>query len=298
MQTCCFKCGLETTDGKRWHGLHHECFKQWFSLSSLEEFKNIASHHQSDNPVNNRSINSSFFHGKFRKYSSTLGGCKYILKVVEQDYPELPITEYLCNQIFKSLNINVPPFHLIFFEEKHFCFVTRNFMEDFPDSSLVHIYHFLESDMLYNCENLLRIIEKKTGRINAKEDFIYLTLADSLIGNNDRHGRNLGLIQTPKGFILSPFYDNPSYLGVEITSLLGADHQPAGAISTQSVSNPTMKDYIHEWERLGFGDVVERFRKAVSLENIQALIKSSYLIPKRKEALLRLLSKRHKELCG
>jgi hypothetical protein len=175
-------------------------------------------------------------------------------------------------------------------------FATKNFMQDFPESNLVHVYHFLEAGMEHDCENLLRIVGEKTGRITAQEDFVYLTLADSLIGNNDRHGRNLGLIQTSKGLLLSPFYDNPSYLGTEIKSLLRADHQPAGAIWTKSAREPTMKDYVQEWKRLNFDYIVQRFRDAVSEKNIQILIESSHLSQVRKEAFSKLVSKRIKEL--
>ncbi|MBI5345799.1 MAG: HipA domain-containing protein [Chlamydiae bacterium] len=295
MKNRCFKCNIPVSDKESWYGLHHECFKQWFGVSSLDKFQNIASErYENDSP--HKAINSSFFHGKFRKYSSTLGDCKYILKVEESDYPELPITEYLCNQIFNYLHIDVPPFYLIVFEEEHLCFVTKNFMTDFLGSNLIHIYHFFDKNMLYDCESLLQIINEKTGRISAMEDFIYLTLADSLIGNNDRHGRNLGLIQTPKGFVLAPFYDNPSYLGTEIHSLLGADHQPAGAIFTKFSAAPSMKDYIQEWNSLGYGYVVDRFRKAVCLEDLHDLIKKSFLTNKRQEALFRLISKRSNDL--
>jgi hypothetical protein len=291
----CSKCGRICENERSWYGLHEKCFLQWFHCDSLEKFQNI-SRRQVEEDLPNKVINSSFFHGKFRKYSASLNENKYILKVEESEYPELPATEYLCNQIFQSLNINVPPFYLIFFEEKHFCFVTKNFMENFPESSLVHIYHFLGKNKQYNCENLLRIIEEKTGRLSAQEDFVFLTLADSLIGNHDRHGRNIGLIQSSKGYVLSPFYDNPSYLGTEIASLLGADHQPAGAIWTKTSKEPVLKDYIFEWKRLGFESVVERFRKQISLDKIQKLIQSSYLTDKRKEAFFRLICKRTEQL--
>jgi hypothetical protein len=262
----------------------------------LIKFKNLSSHRLSGELNPNNAKNTSFFHGKFRKYSSTLGESKYILKVEEEDYPELPATEYLCNQIFESLNIKVPRFHLILFEEIHTCFVTKNFMHDFPESNLVHIYHFLKDGMEHDCENLLRIVGEKTERITAQEDFVYLTLADSLIGNNDRHGRNLGLIQTSKGLLLSPFYDNPSYLGTEIKSLLRADHQPAGAIWTKSNREPTMKDYVQEWKRLKFDHVIQEFRKIVSEKTIQPLIQSSPLSQERKDAFSKLISKRIREL--
>lgn len=293
----CYKCGLPADQVDLWYGLHHSCFKDWFKIPHLEKFQNIVSRRRSDDPLDVRGINSSFFHGKFRKYSSTLGSRRYILKVEERDFPELPATEFLCNQLFQLLGVSIPPFYLIYFENAHACFVTENFMEHFPGSSLVHIYRFIDKGIEYNCENLLKIIEDKTERLTAKEDFIYLTLADSLIGNNDRHGRNLGLVQSASGFTLAPFYDNPSYLGTEVNSLLGADHQPAGAIWTRAAQSPTMRDYVHEWERLGFGYVVDRFRSAVSLQDIESLVRNSFLTSKRQEALLRLILKRSNELC-
>jgi hypothetical protein len=295
MSKFCFKCGSPIPDEKDWYGLHHDCFKQSFQTPSLIKFQNLSSHRQSGETNPSNTNHTSFFHGKFRKYSSTLGETKYILKVEEEDYPELPATEYLCNQIFESLYIKVPSFHLILFEKMQ-TFATKNFMQDFPESNLVHVYHFLEAGMEHDCENLLRIVGEKTGRLTAQEDFVYLTLADSLIGNNDRHGRNLGLIQTSKGLLLSPFYDNPSYLGTEIQKLLKADHQPAGAIWTKSAREPTMKDYVQEWKRLKFDYIVQRFRLCVSEKIIQALIESSYLSQERKDAFSKLISKRIKEL--
>ena len=150
----CFKCMGDILNDKSWYGLH----VQWFNLSSLELFQNILSRRQSDS-INNKSINSSFFHGKFRKYSSILGSKKYILKVEENDYQELSATEYLCNQILKLLKVNVAPFYLINFEEKHSCFATENFMQNYKGSSLVHLYHFFKKNLHYNCKNILKIIE-------------------------------------------------------------------------------------------------------------------------------------------
>jgi serine/threonine protein kinase HipA of HipAB toxin-antitoxin module len=53
-----------------------------------------------------------------------------------------------------------------------------------------------------------------------------MCLFDALVGNHDRHGRNIALIETRKGHILSPFYDNPSYIGIEDHNLLLAEHNP------------------------------------------------------------------------
>ncbi len=169
-------------------------------------------------------------------------------------------------------------------------------MRYFNQSNLIHIYHYFKEEMRYNCENLIKIISEKVGRVTAIEDFIYLTLADSLIGNHDRHGRNLALIQSYSGHVLSPFYDNVSYLGTELEILLAADHQPKGKIETSLSTEPSMEDYINELNRLGFGYVVERFCKKVSLDKIRELVKASNLSTKRQDALMRIINKRS-QLC-
>ena len=111
----------------------------------------------------------------------------------------------------------------------------------------------------HDCESLVKIIGEKTQRKREQEKFILLTLADSLIGNHDRHGRNLAFIRSAKGIWLSPFYDNPSALALEDPSMLGADLQPRGSIYTKDTDKPTMKDYVLEWNRLGYGECCPAF---------------------------------------
>jgi len=298
MKKLCLKCIRKFGEENICYGLHEECFKNWFKLSSFERFQDVAAQKQFDSLSLPAKDNFSFFHGKFRKYSAKLGGLDYILKIEEHDYPELPATEYLCNQIFELLGVHVPPFYLIKFEEKLSTFVTKNFMSGLQDSNLIHLYHYLEEGEGYNCESLVKTIGNVTGKIVSQEDFVFLTLADSLIGNNDRHGRNLGFIQTPQGLSLAPFYDNPSNIGIEIASLLGADLRPRGHIYTLNSSEPNMTNYIEEWKRLGFENVVESFRKAVDLPKILLLVDKGFLTTKRKEALKRLITKRWQELCS
>lgn len=298
MQTSCCHCyGQLLTDEQPWYGLHQNCFKELFGLTEIIEFADLVARSQSQAPEEHKERNISFFNGAYRKYSARLGDVGYILKVQQKEYPELPVTEFLCNQIFESLNISIPDFYLVRFPEDQFCFVTKNFMSGLISSDLIHIYHFLKNGMSYDCENLVNIIGEQTGRRTEQERFVYLTLADSLTGNHDRHGRNLGFIRTPKGTYLSPFYDNPSALALETPSLLEADLQPRGSIFTKDTDKPTIGDYVREWNRLGYDLIVDRFKKELSLIKIQRLIEKSYLSDKRKNALFRLITKRSEELC-
>lgn len=295
MEVCC-KCLLRIKS-KSWYGLHKNCFEKWFNIAEAAHFSDLIARSQSQAPLEISSKNISFFHGAYKKYSAHLGGNNYILKVQQKEYPELPATEYLCNQIYQILGIDIPDYHLVRFPEEYFCFITKNFMSTREASDLVHIYHFVNGEKKHDCESLVNIIGEQTGRRTEQEKFVSLTLADILIGNHDRHGRNIGFIRSPKGIKLAPFYDNPSALAIEDHSFLGADLQPRGSIFTKDTDKPAMKDYIHEWNRLGYGEIITRFRKKYSFDKIQKLIKKSFIHEKRQKALIKLISQRGSELC-
>lgn len=304
MNKFCYKClnGFLPSE-ERYHGLHNACFQEWFKLPSFTDFQSLAlipQTHESQTSLATSSlgsINNSFFQGKFKKYSATLDKDDYILKVQQNEYPELPASEYLCNQIAKLLKINVPEFYFIQFQNSLYTFVVKNFMGEIKGGNLIHIYRYLKRPQDFNCQTLLHIIQEKTRRRDYVVQFINMCLFDALIGNHDRHGSNVALIETAKGFILAPVYDNPSYLAIEEDSLLAADHEPSGKIFTQTTNNPTMKDYVFEFEKLGFNNIVNHFRKSVDLKGLFSLISKSFISDNRKDAFVRLITKRHKELC-
>ncbi len=99
MEKLCYKCNTKIPKDLSVYGLHELCFKDWFNLTSVESFTDIAAQAQQQDYIIAGTVSSSFFHGMFRKYSATLNGVKYILKIKENEYPELPATEFLCNQI-------------------------------------------------------------------------------------------------------------------------------------------------------------------------------------------------------
>ncbi len=57
-----------------------------------------------------------------------------------------------------------------------------------------------------------------------------------------------------------------------------------------------MSDYVEEFRRLGFAASVARFRKRVNLSEIETLISNSTCSSLMKNALLKLISSRVKEL--
>jgi len=57
-----------------------------------------------------------------------------------------------------------------------------------------------------------------------------------------------------------------------------------------------MKDYVKEWLCLGFGEEVKNFAERINLQLIENLVVSSFLTEKRKNAILRLIQRRFKEM--
>ena len=218
---------------------------------------------------------------------------QYILKVQEPRFPELPHVEYVCNQIAEILKIEIPAYYLINFNGR-ITFVTRNFMQDYT-GTLHHIYKFLPSgNDNHSCEEIINVILSQTQRLADVVKFIEICLFDTLIGNNDRHGRNLGIIETTSIKKLAPMYDNPSCLGIEEDFFLLSDVNPSGSIWTKTSKEPKLKDYVVEFRRLGYENLVAQFcNRVISLSTkIINTITQSEISEIRKKALAKLLQKR------
>lgn len=167
-------------------------------------------------------------------------------------------------------------------------------MQDYT-GTLHHIYKFLPpGEENHSCEQLIKIIFEQTGRLADVAKFIEICLFDALIGNNDRHGRNLGIIDIISTKKLAPMYDNPSCIGTEEDHFLVSDIDPSGSIWTARSKSPKLQDYIDEFTRLGYKDIVDQFciRALSRSSKIITTVENSELSEKRKEALIKLIKKR------
>jgi hypothetical protein len=242
MEERCFNC-LRALRGGSTHGLHQECFRNWFGVDGSHTPFQLTMKTSGNSNDPNAEINFSFFHGKFRKYSAKLGRSSYIIKVRQPSFPDLPAMEFLCNQLAKKLGVNVPDFYFILLER-----------------------------------------------------FIKLCLFDVFIGNHDRHGRNLALIQTAQGKLLSPTYDNPSCLGIEEESFLKAILEPCGKIHSSRSKEPKMREYALDFCEMGYEKLVRQFYLSIAFQEIVGLVSTSFISLVRKTAFSKLLHRRYHEL--
>jgi hypothetical protein len=293
----CYKCLKEIKEENR-YGLHQECFMVWFKLKADAEFRDLELRSDSDpdkKGKKNKSWNTSFFHGNYKKYSTSLAGESYILKVKEAAYPELPEVEYTCNRIARSLKLPVSEFYLLSLVGER-VFVTKNFCKTSTTRmTLDHIYKYLKEGSEFNCETIIEVIFKETGRYSDVSTFIDTCLFDALIGNHDRHGGNIGLIVTAKGTRLSPIYDNPSHLGLESGKFLDMHWSPKGKIFTSEEVEPTAKDYVKEFIRLEQEEIVFEFIDRINESEIMKIIDEGFCTPLMKKALKNLVNERINE---
>ena len=309
-------------------GLHKDCYLKCFNLSDILEFNNLDPKKQDSAPDTQiKKTKDSFFHGRYHKYSAHLGPTTYILKVQEEKFPDLPATEYVCNIIASLLNLDVPEYCLIRYQDNSYpetphnknlnrkknpqkknldqpeqkerasqtkmTFVTRNFTQDYKGGTLHHIYKFLpKGKQHYNCKNIIHVLFQETKPADVAR-FIEIVLFDSLIGNNDRHGRNLGIIESAKRKRLAPMYDNPSYFGTEINALIDFDFNISGCIRTSLSKEPKLLDYIQEFQSLGFEKICFKFLNKILKQSQKIIesVESSEISNRRKKAFIKFLNK-------
>ena len=305
----CLKC-RKPFQKQNIYGLHTACYKNWFDLSDISKFSHSDPKKQemSGSPLDIQKTNDTFYHGQYLKYSAQLNEVKYILKVQQDKYPDMPGMEYTCNKIASLLDIKVPQYYLIKFQEESgqnlkkklktaLTFVIKNFMQN-RTGTLNHIYKFLpKGDKYYTCEKLIKTIRKQTKKSREEERFVEICLFDVFIGNNDRHGRNLGIIDTGKNQILAPMYDNPSYLGLAKDELLDIQFNISGCIQTSVSKKPTIRDYLKEFKKLGFSKICVHFIEKLinSSPEIMKEVKHSEISKRRKNAFIKFLNSRIKD---
>lgn len=71
--------------------------------------------------------------------------------------------------------------------------------------------------------------------------------------------------------------------------MLKADFNPKGRISTSATLEPSMRDYVKELKKLGFGDDIQEFYKSIKLSQLYLVIDESFCSTLMKEAIKALI---------
>ncbi|MFH1653464.1 MAG: HipA domain-containing protein [Pseudomonadota bacterium] len=305
----CLRCNKELKKAEAHYGQHLSCFEEIFKVSGRIEFSSLirksstSDNHNIGQEYQTSPHLTSYFGGNYRKYEAILGVSKYILKLSKPEYPELAPVEYVCNKIAYHCGLSVPiPFTLIDYGEGELAFVSKNFMEkQHVHATLNHLYHYkpLQDPQRYTVEDIAETIYRETGSGADMDMYFRMLLFDALIGNHDRHGRNLALIVTAKSQRLTPIYDNPSSLGLEFGSTLKATFSPRGKIWTKDSHEPEMTEYLKEMDRIVVINKAQQFYNDISIDKIVEYIDESFsLSMQMREALKKLILKRYEDLGG
>jgi len=195
--------------------------------------------------------NLSSLHGAVEKFSMNHDGIEYMIKPSPEHYFQNHAEiENVCSKIARILGFDVPNSGVAKINGEK-SFVQENFISKSKEPcTLVHIYRYLHDAKAYDVQSIIKATEKATKDKNSAKHILRMIIFDCLIGNTDRHGRNIALILTKKGAKLSPMYDNMCFI---LPGRFGLKNTFAGKIGTKNKENPTTKDYMKELSRLGLG---------------------------------------------
>lgn len=227
-----------------------------------------------------------------------LGG-NYIFKPPSKDFKEMPANEHLTMKMAKLLNIEVVPHSLIRLSSGELSYITKRIDRE-EDGAKIHMLDMFQITEAFDkykgsMERIGKAITSYAeNTLLDKLRFFELTIFSYLTGNNDMHLKNFSMIKTSYGWALSPAYD---LLNVVI---LNPDDAEEMALSIGGKKRKLKKDHFIEFAlNLGLNKkqitgVLNRF--STSIDEIQNLIKSSFLSEEMQELYLEIFISRIKEI--
>lgn len=191
----------------------------------------------------------------------------------------MPENEFLSNQVGALLGVNVAEYGYWRLGNDH-VFVTKDFVST-PGSTLtlVHLSRFMKGK--WDCESVVKVLINHSSVPQIDLDqFVKVCLFDALIGNSDRHGKNLAFIRENGKLRLSPVYDNVSVMIAKDLQYEMIKHMNwGGKIKSRDSESPDFFDYLREFKRLKLGKYSKHFENRLLQKKSQllALIKKSKL---------------------
>ncbi|MBT3236882.1 MAG: hypothetical protein HN353_13085 [Bdellovibrionales bacterium] len=220
-------------------------------------------------------------HGIVEKYDYSLHSERFMLKVsgYKNSYYN-PEVELIVNKIFRLIGIPVPDFCMTIVTEnkinrQRVAFVQKDFIEENRVERLSHLNSFITSQDQYTVDNISKVIQDKSSA--QREDlrlFAKMMLADAIVGNSDRHWRNIAMIKNKAGFRLSPMFDNDSF-----ALIYPSDPNPEleGTITVPNGNN-NLIDTANRLNKLGYNSALKDLTSAIDDNKIKEIIHNSLLL--------------------
>lgn len=197
---------------------------------------------------------------------------KYIAKTAEKWYPIESVTEYIINKLGEEMGLKINESELVMcnnqirFLSKYFLHkneillhgaeicgdylndrdFAHNIAKNKKDARELFTFEFI-------CESLDKVFKSHSKRL--KEDLVRMLVFDCIIGNNDRHFYNWGLIVNAKKKIKKPYFA-PIY-------------DTARGLFWNN-SNQQTKEFYEKWETNGSSMIkgyANRSKPRISVEN-------------------------------
>ncbi|WAA12427.1 HipA domain-containing protein [Fervidibacillus halotolerans] len=142
---------------------------------------------------------------------------EYMFKIPRENTGEA-WAEKISSEIGKLLGLSMVDVHLAVRKNiygiiaKKFTSGTEEFYEGGDlITSIVDEFDRYKLDY-YNFENISKVLKE----FQLDKEFVAIPIFDALIGNQDRHCDNWGIIRTKTGYRLAPIYDNGASLGFQL----------------------------------------------------------------------------------
>lgn len=188
-------------------------------------------------------------HGNADKFGFIHHGVQYLAKPEDPDYKQELIAEneYTCNRIAQAMGLRTARLFGLSEIDGQKAFVQEWFSVN--GFSLMSLYRYIEPGRPYSFSTIKDCIQEISSR--PEEDTIFfakIALFDCVIGNTDRHGRNLGFLVRDDSIRLSPVFDNISTTLPDFK--LKTRFNFSSRISTETSERPSVTQCVREVKKL------------------------------------------------
>jgi hypothetical protein len=230
--------------------------------------------------------------GSYNKSLIETSKGSFILKPSTEDHPYISEGEITCNQIYQSMGVKVAAFSR-YTHSEDMPFATKIFTQ--KSEIFEHLSNYLKNDKYtqkgiideYTIQSILGVLDM-AGIKDDTNMFIRMCLADAIIGNDDRHSDNIGVLSKNGHRKLAPIYDNTSFI-IRNKKVGNMDFCPYISISSDIIGS--ISGYIKAFYSYGYRDAVQKFFLKLDFEAIEDIINNSRVHTIRKQLLLKFIKK-------